>query len=350
MTQTIQPLHFDVVDQVDPRQWDGYVAAFRGSVFQTHAWASFLRKDRDAQPVFARWTDASGEVAAIAVGSFRSPVKGKLARAALTLSFDAAPAAAVGAVPQLEPLVAWARDSGALVLTLDSFDSSGRPWHGDLRECAERIEFLVAPGDERELRRRMRRTRAALHRAERVGVEIESADEGQASRFAHLFESTVARLRRDKHVALGGVDTNRFTAGLRVLLSSGRARLYLARFDNEYVAGCVFGVADGNAFYLYNGSSETALSVGATPLTLLRAMTDLSEEGFERINLGGVPASARDPASPDHGLYTFKLGLGGEPALCRGGRVSLRPIRLTLFDLARSVRARTIRRSPIRDQ
>jgi lipid II:glycine glycyltransferase (peptidoglycan interpeptide bridge formation enzyme) len=159
----------------------------------------------------------------------------------------------------------------------------------------------------------------------------------------------LTRLRRDKRVALGNVDTNRFTAGLRVLLGSGRARLYLARFDNEYVAGCVFGVAGGNAFYLYNGSSETALRVGATPLTLLRAMTELSEEGFERINLGGVPASARDPASPDHGLYTFKLGLGGEPALCRGGRVSLRPIRLTLFDLARSVRARTIRRSPIRD-
>jgi lipid II:glycine glycyltransferase (peptidoglycan interpeptide bridge formation enzyme) len=80
-------------------------------------------------------------------------------------------------------------------------------------------------------------------------------------------------------------------------------------------------------------------------------MTDLSAEGFDRINLGGVPATARDPASPDHGLYTFKLGLGGEPTPCVGGRLRLRPIRLALFDLARSVRARSVRRrSPILDE
>jgi hypothetical protein len=343
-------LQLDIADHVEPRSWDRYVEALRGSVFHTHAWAISLQHRRDARPVFVRWTDPSGDVAAIALGSLRSAVRGRFAGAALTLTFDSAPAAAKDAIPELAPLIAWARDEGAALVTLGSFDSSGRSWHGELRDCNERIEFLVAPGDEDELRRRMRRTRAALHRAERLGVEVERADDSKAQQFAQLFESTVARLRRDKRVALGGVETDRFSAGLEVLLRCERARLYLARLEDAYVAGCVFGVAGGNAFYLYNGSSEAALRAGATPFTLLKAIAELSAGAFERINLGGVSASARDPASPDHGLYTFKRGLGGEPAVCHGGRVWVRPVRAALLELARAMRARSARYLPVSDQ
>ena len=247
-------------------------------------------------------------------------------------------------MPSLESVAAWARSQGAVALALNSFDSGGRSWQGDLHDCNERIEFLAPPGDERELRRRMRRQGAALNRAGRLGVEIARGDEAQASRFAQLYASTVARLKENKGVALGSINTHRFAGGLSALLSSRRARLYLARLDGEYIAGCVFGVAGENAYYLYNGSTETALRVGATPMTLLMAMTELSEDGFKRINLGGVPSSARHPDSPDHGLYSFKLGLGAEPVVCRGGRVRLRPIRLTLLEMARSISAGRIRR------
>jgi hypothetical protein len=345
VTQVVELQRFQTCGQVDPPDWDRHVAALGGSVFHTHAWAMFLRHGLGGQPVFARWMDAAGEVAAVAVGSFRSPIQGKLGRVALTLSFDAPPTVAKSAsMPSLESVVAWARRQGAVVLALNSFDSGGRSWRGDLHDCNERIEFLARPGDERELRRRMRRQGAALNRAERLGLEIDRGDEAQAFRFAELFASTVARLKEDKGVALGSVNTHRFAAGLSALLASKRARLYLARLDGEYVAGCVFGVAGENAYYLYNGSTETALRVGATPMTLLRAMTDLSEDGFERINLGGVPSSAREPGAPDHGLYSFKLGLGGEPVICRGGRVRLRPIRLTFLEIARSISAGRIRR------
>jgi Acetyltransferase (GNAT) domain len=340
-----EALRLEATHDVDPQTWDERVAALDGSVFHTHAWAMFLQRDRGGRPVFVRWVDAAGEVCALAIGLLRTPLKGRLGRAVLTVSFDAAPAVADGAArPHIDSLVDWARSEKAVLLTLDSFDSGARPWHGDLHDRAERIEFLVPPSSEQELRRRMRRTRAAVHRAERLGVEVESVGETHVPAFARLFDSTLTRLRREKGVALGGVDPNRFTESFNALLSAERARLYLARLDDEYVAGCVFGIAGPNAFYLYNGSSETALRVGATPFILLRAMTDLSEEGFTRINLGGVPATAQKPASPDHGLYTFKLGLGGEPSPCLGGRLTLSRTRLRLLDLARSVRAGSVLR------
>jgi hypothetical protein len=305
----------------------------------------FLRHQRGGQPVFARWLNDAGEVVAIAVGSLSSPIKSRLGRMAIVVSFDAPPAIGEdGSMPSIEPLVSWARHEGVIELKLGSFEGGGRPWHGDLRNCHERIEFRASPGDERELQRRMGRDRRQrILRAKRHGVQVERADEAQAALFADLFASMAARLERKKHVNLGSTDTLRFTAGLEGLLASRRGRLYLARLDKEYVAGIFFGVAGRTAYYLYNGSTDTALRVGATPLTIFHAMTDFSEEGIERINLGGVPATARDPSSQDHGLFTFKLRLGTEQVECRGGRVPLRPFRLKLFDVARTIRARGTR-------
>jgi hypothetical protein len=321
------------------------VAALDGSIFHTHAWASFVSHDRGGQPVFVRWVDTGGHVAALAVGSLKSPLQGRLASAALALSFDAPPAVADDvSTPCVNPLGEWAHGKGAVALVLGSFDGGERSWEGDLRDRDERIEFLAPPADELELWRRMRKgSRSAVRRAERRGVEVERAGQTHAGRFADLFASTVARLKREKQVVLGEVDTNNFETGLAALLAADGARLYLASLHGESIGGCVFGVQGTRAYYLFNGSSKTGLSVGATPLTLLRAMTELSADGITAINLGGVPGSARDPASPDHGLYAFKLGLGGEPLLCRGGRLRLRPVRLALFDLARSIRARAIR-------
>jgi hypothetical protein len=345
MKRPIEPQRFEAAYEVDRTTWDNHVIALGGSVFHTHAWAMFLRQQRNGLPVFARWVDTAGEVTAIAVGSRWSPITSRLARIATILSFDAPPAVGDhGPMPGIEPLVSWARREGAIELRLGSFEGGGRPWHGDLRDCDERIEFLASPGDESELRRRMRRSgREGIRRAVRHGVEVERAEEAQATLFANLYASMASRLKREKQVELGSIDPERFGANLEGLLASQHGRLYLARLDGEYIAGCFFGVAGHTATYLYNGSTDAALRVAATPLTLLRAMTEFSEEGFERINLGGVPASARDPSSQDHGLFAFKSGLGTEPVVCRGGRIRVHRMRLRLLDFARSIRARGMR-------
>jgi lipid II:glycine glycyltransferase (peptidoglycan interpeptide bridge formation enzyme) len=258
-------------------------------------------------------------------------------------SLPAEPAVAADpAAASIEPLAAWARRNGALSLNLGSLEGGGRRWGGQVDDGEERIEFVVSPADRSELLRRMRTmARRGARRAERHGVVIERGLEGDTPVFARLFESTIARLKRDKDIHVGRFDKQRFASNLAMLITSQHGRLYLARLEDDYVGGCFFGVAGTSAYYLYNGSTESALRVGATPLTLLQAMTDFSEEAFTRINLGGVPASARQETSPDHGLYEFKLGLGTEPVECHGGRVRLRPVRLKLLDVASSLRART---------
>jgi len=334
---------FDVVDDVDPWMWDRSVTELRGSVFHTYAWAASLRELHGGRPVFVRWLDSNGGVTAVAVGSVRVPTLGRLGRAALTVTFDSPPACARGSSASVEPLAAWARREGAIQLTLGSFDGGERSWCSGLRDRHERLEFIARPGSETEVRKRMRRQHNALERAERLGVEVSLGDVSRTLDFAHLYATTVRRLRNTKGVALGEVSTGRFAAAVEVLITSKRGRLYLASLDGELIAGCFFGSVGDSAYYLFNGSTDTALRVGATPSVIFRAVTDLSSQGFAKINLGGVPASARERTSPDHGLYVFKRGLGTQPVLCQGGRIRLRAGRAALFDVARRFRDQVLR-------
>jgi lipid II:glycine glycyltransferase (peptidoglycan interpeptide bridge formation enzyme) len=170
-------------------------------------------------------------------------------------------------------------------------------------------------------------------------LEVTAGGIADLPAFVDLYASTVERLKREKKdTDLGDVPKERLVAALGKLVAADRGRLYLVGNDGKSVAGCFFGVSRASAFYLFNGSTEAALQTGGTPLIMLRALTALSEAGVSRINLGGVPATAADPASPDHGLYTFKRGLGGEPVVCHGGQVQVRPVRATLFDLAKQIR------------
>ena len=56
----------------------------------------------------------------------------------------------------------------------------------------------------------------------------------------------------------------------------------------------------------------------------------LQKEGFQELNRGGVPASAKDKNDSLHGIYSFKKRLGTSPQLCRSGELALNPIRYKL--------------------
>ena len=53
--------------------------------------------------------------------------------------------------------------------------------------------------------------------------------------------------------------------------------------------------------------------------------------------VGGVPMSAQEPSSVDHGLYQFKLGLGTSPFPCVGGSLIIRPTRARGVSLMRRI-------------
>ena len=163
-------------------------------------------------------------------------------------------------------------------------------------------------------------------------------DAGEIEVFVELHAWMLRRLRDRKGSAIDSKGASpRLTQWIRHLVENGRARLYLALEDDRPISGCLFGVFGSNAYWCLTGTSERALDVRATPLILLRALDELTEAGYTAVNLGGVPVSAQEPASPDHGLYSFKLGLGADPVSCTGGIWTSKPLRMRAVRAARQV-------------
>jgi lipid II:glycine glycyltransferase (peptidoglycan interpeptide bridge formation enzyme) len=236
------------------------------------------------------------------------------------------------------PLRDWVRSIRAIAaVDFGSFGMDGG-W-GPLEETVERVEFLVTPGSREELLKQMRKgTRSSIKKAQRAGVTVELAEDQHAVQdFVKLYGSTLRRLEEKKQIPAPGLDESKFAKNLSGLVGESRGRLYLARHDRQTIAGCFFGVFGRSPYYLYNGSTAEALALGANPLTLLNAMEDLFSLGSEQVNLGGAPADAADPSSPDHGLFRFKLGMGSTPYTRRGGRWTPRPVRLALGVRAREL-------------
>jgi lipid II:glycine glycyltransferase (peptidoglycan interpeptide bridge formation enzyme) len=189
-----------------------------------------------------------------------------------------------------------------------------------------------------------RSTRSSIKRAERLGVAVQRAHEWpDLLAFAHLYDQTASRLAQTKGLQPSGEPPDARAAALQVLVRHGSGRLYLAHLEGQPVAGCLFGIWDGSAYYLQNGSSDSARACGAVHAVLHRAITEFMSEGFVRVNLGGVPADARDEASIDHGLYSFKRSFGTVPVACVSGSIVLRPTRARAVQIAR--RHRTLLRS-----
>ena len=340
------PLRID--HEVDATEWAHWVTSLKGSVFHTTSWARYqCLRYPGLQPVFARWVGADEEPVAIAVGHIRRGPR-PFERSVSRVSF-ASPPAAIDELPSMEELELWARRQGAAELDLGPLDAAGRSW-GDatVSRPTEWVEFLIDPGDEREIWRRIhKRPRRAIRRAERVGVSVECAGAEGAETFARLYLNTVTRLRQRKGVTiedLGG----RACVALAELLASGAAKIYLAVLKGRPIAGCIFGVAGDRAYYMLNGSTTEGLDAGATPLIFLEALADMTHSDCSVVSLGGVPAGAADHRSIDHGLYEFKMGFGAEPVPCSAGSVRISPWRLGLIRAARMVQeaAGRNRRSP----
>jgi Acetyltransferase (GNAT) domain len=336
-------IDLQVADGGAPPGWDEDIRRAGGNVFHSEAWAAHRCHAGRAEPLYCTWWDArTGAVAGRALGIRRPPRHSRAGRLVAQVTFDTPPVGATD-VDYVSALRTWARENRTVVaVSLGSFDArlewspSGPP------EPEERCEFLRARADETELRAGMRQmTRRAIKRAEKLGLQARpTVEPAQLRAFADLYLTTLSRLEATKGVPAPVLDAESFAQSLRLLVDAGRGRLYMASDGGAPQAGCFFGVFHDSAFYIHNGAAEAARRSGATPLCLLAAMRDLSASGVLRINLGGVPADAGDPASPDHGLYEFKLGLGTEPVRRVGGTLVTRPLRARATGVAQRLLAR----------
>jgi Acetyltransferase (GNAT) domain len=329
-------LQLVVHEDAEPARWDRWAEDLSAGPFHCAAWARYRTAKANKRPLFFAWYEpGSRDPVAVAL-AIETAVPGPLT--ARSIHFDAPPAARLGA-PRLVPDVArWMKTHrGVADAWLGSFDAV-QAWTDPAARPA-RIEFPVDPAPEEQMLARMRRlARRSVRRAQNQGIEIDD-DADRLDEFVDLYATTRDRLHQVKGLPARPIDRDGFAELLAALRAAGAARLVLATAAGVPVSGTVFAVFARRAYALHTGANELGRQSGAMAAVLYRAMCDFSACGFERMNLGGVPAGAELPSHRDHGLYAFKLGMGAVAQPCSDTRIVVRPIRRRFIESARRARS-----------
>jgi hypothetical protein len=325
---------------VDASAWDREIVAHGGTVFHSAAWARYRCAGGRGSPLFLRWVeDGSAEPAAVALAIVRPPRRSPLGRVVASVQIDGGPCTRRTGVDLVSPLVGWARWRPAFVdLRLGSYDQRAAWRPGGPPHPTERLEFVVAPQRAVDPYTGLRTgAKYAIRRAERrgLGVDLSAAPE-DVTALVDLHLATLARLEESKGVRIGAPGRAELRVSLEVLLASGAGHVWVAREAGGVVAAVLFAVHGGTAYHLINGATPDGLAAGAVPLTFLTALRRYADDGYDRVNLGGTSAEAEAPESADHGLYSFKKGLGATPVPCTTGHVTLGRLRTALVARVRA--------------
>jgi lipid II:glycine glycyltransferase (peptidoglycan interpeptide bridge formation enzyme) len=241
------------------------------------------------------------------------------------------------------PVGRWAKRQRALVeVALGSFDSPGSWAPREVPGAAPRLEYVLPLGDEEAFKAGVRRlVRRKVKRAAETGVEVRrTRDEEHVRAFTRLWARSNERLSETKGLPEAAVDLDVFADSLRGLLAGERCRLYMAFAEEGPQAGWVFATYPAGAYSIYTGATDTARDSGASFLSLFSALEELRGEGVPQANLGGAPADAGEPESPDHGLHQFKTRFGAEPVRRVSGCLVPRPLRARLVQKAQRLASR----------
>jgi Acetyltransferase (GNAT) domain len=320
----------EVHEREPPPGWREAVDATEGGVFHTLGWARHRCHGGQGEPLFCDWRDgATGAVVARAIAIRRPGRDSLVGRLAARVLIDSTPLSQANGLDFVSGLTDWARRRPAVLdVSLGSYDAR-REWRpGGPPAAVHRCEFVVEHGDPEAVTAAVKgdSIRSNLRKAERAGVEVRRAAVADLPLFAELYGETLRGLEQRKGVAAPQLARGRFAASLAPMLESGHGRVYLAyRSDGTPEAGWLFAVSRGGAYAVYSGAAPSARSTGSSSLALVEAMRDLVADGLGRINLGGTPASARDPDSSDHGLYKFKLRFGARVEERVSGNLMVRP-------------------------
>ena len=154
-----------------------------------------------------------------------------------------------------------------------------------------------------------RRARTEIRVAERHGVVVGRAPLSEANRDAML---TLVRQTAERSGAFfrGAEYLERVWASFS---RSGHGDLYLARHDDQVVAGAFVVRYGTTAWYRDGGSCRDRPDLMASRLLQWRVIRDLAATGVTRYDLGHVPPPS-EPDAPGRGVLTFKSAFARDVA------------------------------------
>jgi lipid II:glycine glycyltransferase (peptidoglycan interpeptide bridge formation enzyme) len=202
---------------------------------------------------------------------------------------------------------------------------------GDRVRVVERhTAVLDLTRSEAELLRGMNGAERKIRKAERERVEVaETASLRDVEDYCALARLTATRIRRRS--LFTELPRAFFLDAYRHLGSAGYARLFLARFDGELIAGSLCLVW-GDTMTYYHGAStrDTAHRAReASAACLWAAIRTGKTIGLPRFDLGGFTPTT-DPADSRYGVWWFKSRWGGAMTTFYTVDVALSPVISTL--------------------
>ncbi len=167
-----------------------------------------------------------------------------------------------------------------------------------------RLDITRSP--EELLKQMEGKTRYNIRLAERKGVVInDNCTREDLKAFYQLLQETT---KRDEFLVRS---YDYFEKLWDVLAPKGMAKLFMARYQGEYIAGTLAFLFGDKCWYIYGASANQHRGVMPNYALQWQMILWAQSRGCRMYDFRGVSGDL-DPANPLYGLYRFKKGFGAE--------------------------------------
>lgn len=217
-----------------------------------------------------------------------------------------------------------ARKEGGVCLTIEPELFDGPQLDAHLRKCGfcpsahsiqprRTIHVDLRPPEEEMLAAMRSKTRYNIRLAQRREVEVHVGDAGEVSTFYHLSQITGERDEFDIH------SFAYYQRAYALFVPAGLARLFLAEYRGQPLAGLMAFACGPRAWYFYGASSNEERQRMPNHALQWAAMRWAKDQGCETYDLWGVPDEEETVLEVEFpkrsgglwGVYRFKRGFGG---------------------------------------
>ena len=329
-------IRIEVADAVDAAEWDALVTRLGGGIFHSSTWACYVQaRQPNARPRYMHLLSSDDNPIGLCLMFVETSPRKVLATITGKLWMEAAPVVKNGSADAVlaftEAIEDYARKQALATITIGSFGG------GSINIAFSQLGFQqtrywefvhdLSVSEETLWESMEYKRHKNIQKAVRMGVVLNDCygEEGIAE---------LRRLQRDSSeriVARGGKNISHkgtFNADpVKVLLDSGQGRIVCAQIDGQVVSAGLFTLFNGSVYHTLSGHSEAALRSQAPTFLLWETIKRYKVEGALRFNFGGCSAAATEEGHPEHGVYIYKQGFGGERIECVTLQRVLFPIR-----------------------
>lgn len=173
-----------------------------------------------------------------------------------------------------------------------------------MHRCTFRLDLCQNPDD--ILKQMESRTRYAIRVSEKKGVLIsDTSTKEDLDTFYRLYCETFRR------ASISPQPYRHFLDVWKVLVSKGLARIFLASYQEQVIAGAFILMFGDKCWYLWGASSGLHRDANPNQALQWHIIRWAKERGYHWYDLQGVPCQVKK-GDPLWGIYLFKRGFGGQ--------------------------------------